>query len=156
MPMEAATRADWDMSRCSAARTLDVVGTRSSLLMMREAFYGTRRFDDFARMVGVTEAVAAARLKELVAAGLLERTPYREPGQRTRHEYVLTDRGRDLAPVVLAMMQFGDEHLAGPDGPPLALEHAGCAAAVRVEVRCSAGHEVALDELAVSRGADQR
>ncbi|MPQ99068.1 transcriptional regulator [Modestobacter sp. I12A-02628] len=151
IPIEAASRAEWDMSRCSAARTLDVVGTRSALLLMREAFYGTRRFDDFARLVGVTEAVAAARLKELVAAGLLDRSPYREPGQRTRHEYLLTDRGRDLVPVVLAMMQFGDRHLAGPDGPPLALEHSGCGHRVHVEVRCAAGHEVSREELAVTR-----
>jgi DNA-binding HxlR family transcriptional regulator len=144
-------RADWNMDRCSIARTLTVVGTRSALLIMREAFYGTRRFDDFARLVGVTEAVAAARLRELVAAGLLERTPYQEPGQRTRHEYVLTQMGRDLLPVALAMVQFGDRHLAGEQGAPLAIEHAACGSPIGVEVRCAAGHTVGLDELTVRR-----
>jgi DNA-binding HxlR family transcriptional regulator len=144
-------RTDWDMSRCSMARTLEVVGTRSALLMMREAFYGTRRFDDFARLVGVTEAVASARLKELVEAGLLARAPYREPGQRTRHEYVLTERGRDLLPVALALLQFGDRHLTGESGPPVVVEHAGCGRPVTVEVRCSAGHDVALGDLSVRR-----
>jgi DNA-binding HxlR family transcriptional regulator len=144
-------RTDWDMSRCSMARTLEVVGTRSALLMMREAFYGTRRFDDFARLVGVTEAVAAARLKDLVEAGLLARAPYREPGQRTRHEYVLTDRGRDLLPVALAMVQFGDRHLTGEAGPPVVVEHAECGCPVTVQVRCSAGHDVALGDLSVRR-----
>jgi DNA-binding HxlR family transcriptional regulator len=144
-----ADRSDWNMDRCSMAKTLSVVGTRSALLIMREAFYGTRRFDDFARLVAVTEAVAAARLKELVDAGLLERTPYQEPGQRTRHEYVLTPRGRDLLPVVLAMVQFGDRHLAGDQGPPVTVEHTACGSPVAVEVRCAAGHTVGQDDLTV-------
>src|SRR6266568_2527399 len=88
-----ATRDSWDMTRCSVARALGVVGTRSAMLIMREAFYGARRFDEFARRVGVTDAVAAERLRELVAAGLLEKRPYKEPGQRTREEYRLTTMG---------------------------------------------------------------
>src|SRR3954462_5285654 len=88
-----ANRGAWRATRCSIDRALNVVGTRSALLLMREAYYGTRRFDDFAERVGITEAVAASRLRELVDAGLLERRPYREAGQRTRHEYVLTPMG---------------------------------------------------------------
>src|SRR5215218_9345385 len=110
--------------RCSIGRAMQVVGTRSAMLLMREAFYGTRRFDDFAARVGITEAAAAKRLRELVDAGLLERTPYREPGQRTRHEYRLTGMGRDLLPAALALMQWGDGYLAGEEGPPIALHHA--------------------------------
>src|SRR3954447_23758164 len=90
-----ADRGGWRATRCSIDRALSVVGTRSALLLMREGFYGTRRFDDFADRVGITQAGAASRLRELVAAGLLERRPYREPGQRTRDEYVLTEMGRD-------------------------------------------------------------
>lgn len=142
-------RDSWEASRCSIDAALGVVGTRSALLLMREAFYGTRRFDDFAHRVGVTEAVAAARLKELVDAGLLTRAPYREPGQRTRYEYVLTAMGRDLAPAALALMQWGDRWLTGQAGPPLALTHDGCGAPVAVEVRCSEGHEVPLGATAV-------
>ncbi len=142
-------RDTWEATRCSIDAALRVVGTRSALLLMREAFYGTRRFDDFAHRVGITEAVAAARLKELVDAGLLSRSPYREPGQRTRYEYLLTEMGRDLFPAALALMQWGDRWLTGEAGAPLALTHDVCGAAVGVEVRCTAGHEVPLGETAV-------
>lgn len=144
-----ADRGAWKATRCSIDKALGVVGTRSALLLMREAYYGTRRFDDFATRVGITDAVASARLRELVEAGLLERQPYREPGQRTRYEYVLTESGLDLAPVALALMQWGDRHLTGEAGAPLALTHAGCGAPVSVEVRCGAGHDVDLGQVAV-------
>ena len=88
-----------------------LLGTKSAMLIMREAYYGTTRFDDFCRRVGVTKAAASARLNELVDAGLLERRPYREPGQRSRDEYVLTDAGPDFMPVVWAMFEWGRRHL---------------------------------------------
>jgi DNA-binding HxlR family transcriptional regulator len=141
--------------RCSIGRAMEVVGTRSAMLLMREAFYGTRRFDDFAGRVGITEAVAAKRLRELVDAGLLERTPYQEPGQRTRHEYRLTEMGRDLAPAALALMQWGDRYLAD-DGAPLTLRHADCGAVVEVQVRCTEGHEVPLGETRVEINRPRR
>lgn len=142
----------WRPDNCSVARALEVVGTRSSLLMLREAFFGTRRFEDFRLRVGVTEAVAAARLRELVEDGLLARRPYREPGQRTRQEYVLTDKGRDLFPVLVALLQWGDRYLALPPGPPIELRHTGCGAAVGVEVRCAEGHPVPLRESRIHPG----
>ena len=145
-----AHRDDWVADRCSLAKALEVVGTRSAMLLMREAYYGTRRFDDFARRVAITEAVAATRLRELVDAGLLARRPYREPGRRTRQEYVLTPMGRDLAPAAVALMQWGDRYLTGPDGPPVALRHNGCDEPLHVAVTCAAGHEVALGDVAVS------
>jgi DNA-binding HxlR family transcriptional regulator len=135
--------------RCSIGGAMQVVGSRSAMLLMREAFFGTRRFDDFAARVGITEAVAAKRLRELVEAGLLERVPYREPGQRTRHEYRLTGMGRDLVPAALALMAWGDRYLADEAGGPLALRHADCGSPVSVQVRCEAGHEVPLDEISV-------
>lgn len=141
-----------DEPLCSVARALDVVGTRSALLLLREAFYGTRRFDDFARRVGVTEQVAATRLKELVADGLLERVPYREPGQRTRHEYRLTPKGRDLYPVLVALLQWGDAHAPAPAGTPVELVHTGCGAPVGVRVRCAAGHDLAPRDVTVLPG----
>jgi DNA-binding HxlR family transcriptional regulator len=142
----------WSRDNCSVVRALEVLGTRSMLLMLREAFLGTRRFDDFARRVGVTESVAAARLRDLVANGLLERHPYREPGQRTRHEYRLTAKGRDLLPVVLALMTWGDKYLADAAGPPLVVTHAGCGAPVRAEARCAEGHLVAAQEASPHAG----
>ena len=148
-----ADRDGWKADRCSIDRSLGVVGTRSAMLLLREAYYGTTRFDDFTRRVGITEAVAAARLRELVAAGLLERRPYRVPGQRTRSEYVLTKAGVDLLPALLALWQWGDRHLAGDDGPSLLLRHTHCAAPLSVRVRCEAGHDVPLAEVTVRSAA---
>src|SRR4051812_1929386 len=136
-----ADRDAWTADRCSMAKALDVLGTRTSFLLMREAFYGSRRFDEFARRAGITEASAAARLKELTDHGLLERRPYQEPGQRTRHEYVLTEKGRDLLPAALALMAWGDKHLTGSRGAPLALTHTDCGSPIAVEVRCEQGHD---------------
>ncbi len=99
---------------CSVARTLDLIGSRVTLLLLREAFLGTRRFDDFAERVDVSEPTAARRLRELTGAGLLEQVPYREPGQRERHEYRLTDKGRDLMPVIAALREWGDAWAPGP------------------------------------------
>ena len=148
-------RAGWTAERCTIAKAIEVLSTRSALLIMREAFYGTTRFDDFAERVGLSEPAAAARLRELVDDGLLEREDYREPGQRTRQQYRLTDKGRDLAPAVLGMYQWGARHLSD-DRAPHELSHVDCGAAVRVEVTCDAGHQVPLAELRVSRPAPRR
>lgn len=133
---------------CPIDRTMQVVGTRSAMLLMREAWYGTTRFDDFATRVGLSDAITSARLRELVAAGLLERRPYREPGQRTRHEYVLTESGTDLVPVLIGLAAWSSKH-APRDWSPVAT-HDGCGAAIAVEVRCAAGHEVAPDDVVVT------
>lgn len=143
-------RSGWEARRCSLARALEVVSTRSAFLLLREAFYGTSRFDDFAARAGVSEPVAAARLKELVAHGLLTRAPYREPGQRTRYAYRLTEMGADLLPALAALMQWGDRWLAD-DGGPVRLRHAGCGSSVHAQLRCDAGHEVGLGELELAR-----
>jgi DNA-binding HxlR family transcriptional regulator len=134
-------RGGWEARGCTIAQAVEVVGTRSAFLLLREAFYGTTRFDDFAQRVGISEPVAAARLKELVEAGLLERRPYREPGQRTRLEYRLTDMGADLFPVLVALNEWGDRWLT-PAG--VELQHHGCGARVRAELRCDAGHPLTL------------
>jgi DNA-binding HxlR family transcriptional regulator len=144
-----ADRTQWVADDCSIDRTMRSLGTRSAMLIMREAHYGTTRFDDFVRRVGITEAAAAARLRELVEAGLLERRTYQEPGQRSRKEYVLTQAGTDLQPVLLALMQWGDRHLPRPDGPPLVLRHAGCDAPVALRLGCDQGHEVQAEEVTV-------
>lgn len=135
------------VGECPIEKTMALLGTKSAMLIMREAYYGTTRFDDFWRRVGVTKAAAAARLNELVDAGLLQRRPYKEPGRRSRDEYVLTDAGRDFMPVVLAMFEWGRRHL--PNRTPLRLAHQGCGAEATVEIRCAEGHSVPPDELAV-------
>src|ERR1700759_2982075 len=138
-------RSGWTAERCTIAKSLDVVSTRSALLIMREAFYGTTRFDDFAERAGISEPVTAARLRELVEEGLLEREDYREPGQRTRKSYRLTDKGADLFPALAALMQWGGRWIH-EDGGPVELRHRDCGERVAVELRCAAGHEVGPDE----------
>src|SRR5215510_5099999 len=107
-----ADREKWSaVGQCAIEKTMAVVGTKSAMLIMREAYYGTTRFDDFARRVGITKAATSTRLSELVDAGLLTKRPYREPGQRARDEYVLTDAGTAFMPVVWAMFEWGRKHL---------------------------------------------
>lgn len=133
---------DLDSTRCSIARTAAVVGDAWTVLVLRDLFHGIRRFDDLARHLTIARNVLTRRLAALTEAGLVERVPYREPGARERHEYRLTAAGRDLRPVLVAMLEFGDRHLAGEDGPPVTVEHAGCGAPVHVELRCADGHLV--------------
>ena len=132
-----------------------MVTTRSAFLILREAFYGTDRFDDFAARAGVSEPVAAARLRELVEDGLLEREDYREPGQRTRQRYRLTDKGADLLPVLVALMQWGDRWL-DERGGPVELRHSDCGETVTAELRCAAGHRVTPPELSLSTPGRRR
>ncbi|MCX8561689.1 helix-turn-helix domain-containing protein [Mycolicibacterium mucogenicum] len=140
-----AERDTWSaVGRCAIEKTMSLVGTKSAMLLMREAYYGTTRFDDFSKRVGITKAATSARLAELVEAGLLAKQPYREPGQRSRDEYVLTQAGTDFMPVVWAMFEWGRKHL-GDTG--LRLTHLGCGADATVEIRCAEGHEVPPDEL---------
>ncbi|SDG87869.1 winged helix-turn-helix transcriptional regulator [Klenkia brasiliensis] len=135
---------------CTIAATLDLVGSRSSLLLLREAALGTRRFADFAVRTGLSEPMTARRLAELVDAGLLARADYREPGQRVRQEYRLTPAGLDFLPVITALRQWGDAHAGVPGGPPIAVAHAGCGAEVVAEVRCTHGHPVPPGESVVT------
>ena len=143
-----ADREAWSsVGQCSIEKTMSALGTKSAMLIMREAYYGTTRFDDFWRRIGVTKAAAAARLSDLVEAGLLERRPYREPGQRSRDEYVVTDAGLDFMPVVWAMFEWGQRHLPRPT--PLRLTHKECGADATVTIRCAEGHDVPANELGI-------
>lgn len=140
-----AERDDWSaIGQCPIEKTMTLVGTKSAMLIMREAFYGTTRFDDFARRVGITKAATSARLSELVQAGLLTKRPYREPGRRSRDEYVLTEAGSAFMPVVWAMFEWG-RHFAGDSR--LRLTHLGCGAEATVQIRCAEGHQVPPGEL---------
>lgn len=131
---------------------MDIVGSRSTVLILREALLGTRRFDDFVRRVGVGEPAMAARLKEMVAAELLERIPYREPGQRTRHEYQLTRKGRELLPVITALRNWGDTWAATDIGPSVVATHHDCGEPIRAVLRCAAGHEIADGDIDIIAG----
>ena len=133
---------------CPIERTLAVVGTRSAMLVMREAFYGASRFEEFAARADLTDGTTSARLRDLVGAGLLEKRPYQEPGQRRRHEYVLTQAGEDLMPALFALLQWANRH--DPPPYPPRLTHDGCGRPVTVEARCDAGHHVTSDDVAVT------
>jgi DNA-binding HxlR family transcriptional regulator len=120
---------------CSVARTLEIVGEKWALLAVREVFLGNRRFDEMVRRTGAPRDTLAARLRTLVDAGILERRPYST--HPARFEYRLTQAGRELYPVILTLMHWGDRHLAGADGPPLVLEHS-CGHRLVTQVVCEA------------------
>jgi DNA-binding HxlR family transcriptional regulator len=109
---------------CSVARTSAVIGDRWTVLILREAFTGARRFDDFQAALGISRTIVTDRLALLTGEGVLERIPYQD--RPPRFEYRLTDKGRELHPVLLAMFHWGDRHYAGEAGPPLVLRHSGC------------------------------
>src|SRR5258708_11210548 len=106
---------------CSVARTLEIVGEKWALMAVGEVCLGTGRFDEMVRRTGAPRDALAARLRVLVGSGILERRQY--SAHPVRFEYHLTDAGRDLYPVILTLMRWGDRHLAGPPGPPLELDH---------------------------------
>jgi len=128
-------------ANCSIQRTLEIVGERWTLLVLREAFYGRRRFDDFQQALGCARNILSNRLATLVDHGLLRRQPYREPGQRPRYEYRLTEKGIDLSPVLIALMRWGDRWAADADGAPVIVRHTDCDAPVEAVLRCQNGHE---------------
>src|ERR671914_442291 len=106
---------------CSVGRAMDILGERWTMLIMREAFYGVRRFSDMQRNLGIARNILSTRLQTLVRAGILERRLYH--AEPERFEYRLTRAGRDLYPAVIAIMRGGDEPRAGEDGPPVVLRH---------------------------------
>lgn len=131
---------EYNTEHCSIQRTLDVIGEKWTLLVLREAFNGVRRFDQIRNHVGVSDPVLSDRLRKLVAAGVLEAAAYRESGRRTRNEYRLTARGRDLYPVMIALLQWGDRHRPVPGGPSVLVTHRDCGEPVEAVVECAAGH----------------
>ncbi len=109
---------------CSIARTLDVVGDWWTLLVLRDVFRGAHRFDELKRGLDIATNVLTARLKRLTDAGILERRAYQQ--HPPRFEYTVSERGRDLYPVLIALLQYGDRHLRGADAPPRVLVHDAC------------------------------
>lgn len=116
-------RASFKDMHCSVAQCLEVVGEWWTPLIIRDAFFGVTRFDGFQARLGVSRNVLTQRLNRLVDAGIFERRAYSE--RPPRYEYVLTEQGRDLWPVINAMRQWGDRWRS-PDGPPLRLLHTPC------------------------------
>ena len=133
---------EYDSETCSIARTLALVGDRWTLLVLRDVANGVGRFDDLVSHLGIARNVLSRRLAALTGSDLIIRTAYRIEGSRERYEYRLSRAGRELMPLLLAFMAWGDRHLAGDDGPPAVTRHADCGAQVRVLVTCDAGHEL--------------
>jgi DNA-binding HxlR family transcriptional regulator len=123
----------YDSQNCSIARALEVLGDRWTLLVVRDAFLGLRRFDDFQRDLGVARNVLADRLGRLVEEGVLERRRYQ--ARPERFEYRLTDKGRGLWPVTMALLHWGDRYYAA-DGPPRVVRHRGCGGEVTERLTC--------------------
>ena len=110
-------RLDRDTSNCSIARTLEIVGEKWTILILREIWYGSSRFSEFEHVLGCPRNLLADRLKMLVAEGILATETYKEPGARSRPMYVITPKGMDLVPAVMGLMQWGDKYRADPEGP---------------------------------------
>jgi DNA-binding HxlR family transcriptional regulator len=135
---------------CSIARSLEVVGDRWTLLIVRDAMKGARRFEDFRARLGVAHNVLSDRLGRLVEAGVLERRLYQQRPER--FEYLLTQQGRDLWPVVMSLLLWGDRYLA-PDGPPLLTSHRGCGGRLSAELTCTdCGKHLGLGEVKLEPG----
>ena len=131
---------DYDSANCAIGAAVGILGERSSFLVLREAFNGVRRFDDMQRRTGLPRQVLSQRLSRLVTEGLLRKVPYRESGQRSRDEYRLTDKGLDLYPVLVALMEWGDKYAVGSAGPQVLLRHRDCGEPVELQIACAAGH----------------
>lgn len=115
---------DYERQTCSIARSLEIVGERWSLLILRSVLLGVHRFDDLLKELGITRSVLATRLQRLVDEDVLERVPYQE--RPPRHEYRATAKGRELWPVVLHLLRWGDAHYPEPTGAPRIIEHTRC------------------------------
>src|SRR5437588_11784769 len=126
-------RSDYANQNCSIARALEVVGERWSILVLREAFLGTHRFDETQRHLGVARNVLQARLERLVQAEILKKVRYQD--RPPRYEYRLTAKGVDLWPVVVALLKWGDRYEA-PHGPPVVLVHKECGGELDDRRRC--------------------
>jgi DNA-binding HxlR family transcriptional regulator len=123
----------------SVDRTLDLFNAGWGFLVLRESFFGVRRFDDFQRSLGISRAILAERLKQMVEAEILERRQYQE--RPPRYEYVLTEKGLELYPIFIALMRWGDRWLSGPEGPPLLLTHRTCGNRTTPIMVCDQCHE---------------
>jgi DNA-binding HxlR family transcriptional regulator len=120
---------------CSIARAMDVIGDQWTPLILREAFYGYRRFDEFQQELGIARNTLTDRLRMLVDSGLMTRQAYQS--DPVRYDYLLTGMGRDFFPVLAALARWGDQWLAGEDGPPTEFHHARCGHATHAEVVCA-------------------
>jgi len=137
---------------CSMARAMDVVGDRWTILILREAYYGVTRFDEFEYYVGVAPNILSSRLKKLVDAGMMTRVPL--PEHSGRFEYLLTEKGRDFFPAYLALKKWGDDWLAEPEGPQVVFRERKAGRAIIYPKLLNAnGKPLRLEDVEVIPGA---
>jgi DNA-binding HxlR family transcriptional regulator len=137
---------------CSISRAMDAVGDRWSVLVLREAYYGVTRFDQFQYYIGLAPNILSSRLKKLVEAGIMTRVPL--PEHSGRYEYVLTEKGRAFFPTYLALKKWGDDWLAEPEGPQVVFnERANGREVVYPELRGSDGAPLRLEDVEVAAGS---
>jgi DNA-binding HxlR family transcriptional regulator len=120
---------------CSVARALEILGDRWTFLLLRESFFGVRRYSDLARNLKCSRTILSDRLHRLLESGVMERRRYRTDPDH--YEYLLTDTGLELYPAIVALMRWGDEHLAGEAGAPLLLRHRSCGTDTTPVLVCS-------------------
>ena len=142
---------DYPDQVCSIARSLEVIGERWTLLILRDALVGLTRFEEFQAKLGIASNVLTNRLKRLCDEELLERVP--DPERPGRPKYLLTDKGRELAPALLVLMKWGDRHYPTPGGPPRLTLHAGCGGNIGPDLRCDrCGKHAARGEIELPPG----
>jgi DNA-binding HxlR family transcriptional regulator len=142
---------NYDSQNCSIARALEVLGDRWTLLVIRDAFMRVRRFEDFQRDLGVARNVLADRLARLVDEGILKRVRYQE--RPDRYEYRLTEKGIDLWPVTMALLQWGDAYYAPEVGPPQVVRHRDCGGEITRHLTCAkCGAELGPRDVAAEPG----
>jgi DNA-binding HxlR family transcriptional regulator len=135
----------------SVGAAAELLGDRWTFLILREAFFGTQRFNEFANNLGLSRNILSSRLKTLVAKGIFELRPY-GPAE-TRNEYRLAQPGRDIFPIVVALLQWGDKYLMGPEGPSIILKHTRCGEDADPQLVCgSCGEPIELGEILPTPG----
>ncbi|MCU1392690.1 MAG: transcriptional regulator, HxlR family [Ilumatobacteraceae bacterium] len=139
---------------CSIAGALDALGDSWSILVLRELFYGVRRFNDMQRDLAISRSVLTARLARLVEIGVVATRDYQEPGERVRQEYRLTRKGIALLPVMVGLMEWGDEYVGV--SRPMTLHERATGDQVRLELRTTAGTEVGIRDIEIRHGRKRR
>jgi DNA-binding HxlR family transcriptional regulator len=142
---------DYPDQVCSIARSLEVVGERWTLLILRDAVLGMERFEEFQESLGIASNVLTNRLKLLRDEQVLERVP--DPERPGRPKYILTDKGRELAPALIVLMKWGDRHYPTPNGPPRLTLHVGCGGTIGPDLRCDrCGKQAGSGDIELPRG----
>jgi DNA-binding HxlR family transcriptional regulator len=134
------------VGQCSVVGALQAIGDSWSFLVLRELFFGVRRFNDIQRDLDISRSVLTDRLARLVALGVVRTEPYQEPGDRVRSQYRLTRKGVALLPAIVALKEWGDEYLFDGD-PPITLYERSTGEPVRLEFRSSSGRRVEPNEM---------